>query len=274
MKINYTISILGCGWLGFPLAKKLVEMGYIVKGSTRTAKKISLLHQHKIDPFLIEVNKKIKGTNLQHFFNSGILIVNIPPGRKQKAVVRSHPQQIAAIVEKALLHGTKKILFVSSTSVYGNVNRVVTESDEPRPTTASGTALVKVEDLLLRQPDLETTIVRFGGLVGEDRKAGRFLAGKKDVKNGDAPVNMIHRADCLGILTQIIEQESWGDIFNACADEHPTRQAFYTAQAQKQGFELPQFSETDALVDFKEVSNYKVKKALSYEFIYPNPMDF
>ncbi len=274
MKIDYRISILGCGWLGLPLAKRLIELGHIVKGSTTSAKKIAILHKNKIDPFLIEVQKKIKGSNLQHFFNSGILIVNIPPGRKRRDVARAHPRQVAAIIEKALLHGTKRVLFVSSTSVYGNVNRVVTESDDPRPETPSGVALVAAEEMLMRQEDLETTIVRFGGLVGEDRQAGRFLAGKTDVKNGDAPVNMIHRADCIEVIAQIIAQDRWGEIFNVCADEHPTRKAFYTAQAQKQGFEAPIFSETEALVSYKEVSNYKVKQVLNYEFLKSDPMEF
>ena len=274
MKIDYRISVLGCGWLGLPLAKRLIERGHIVKGSTTSAKKIGVLHKNKIDPFLIEVQKKIKGTNLQHFFNSGILIINIPPGRKRRDVARSHPRQIAAIIEKALQHGTKRILYVSSTSVYGNVNRVVTESDDPRPETPSGTALVAAEEMLMRQEDLEVTIVRFGGLVGEDRPAGRFLAGKTDVKNGDAPVNMTHQVDCIEVISQIISQEKWGHIFNVCADEHPTRKAFYTAQAKKQGFEPPIFSKSEALVAYKEVSNYKVKQALNYAFIKPNPMDF
>jgi len=274
LKIHYRISVLGCGWLGLPLAKRLIELGHIVKGSTTTAQKIAILHKNKIDPFLIEVQKKIKGNNLQHFFNSGILIINIPPGRKRRDVARAHPRQVAAIIEKALLHGTKRVLFVSSTSVYGNVNRVVTESDDPRPETASGEALVAAEEMLMRQEDLETTIVRFGGLVGEDRKAGRFLAGKTDVKNGDAPVNMIHRDDCIEVIAQIIAKDSWGDIFNVCADEHPTRKAFYTAQAKKQGFEVPIFSESEALVSYKEVSNYKVKQVLNYEFLNPDPMMF
>lgn len=274
MKIDYTISILGCGWLGFPLAKKLVENGHIVKGSTTSPQKLAFLHKHKIDPYLIEVQKKIKGNNLPYFFSSGILVLNIPPGRKRKDVARSHPQQVAAIIESALLNGAKKILFISSTSVYGNVNRVVTEADEPRPETASAEALVKAEGMLMRQEDLEVTIVRFGGLVGEDRKAGRFLAGKKDLKNGDAPINMIDQADCVAILTQIIEQDIWGEIFNACADEHPTKKAFYTAQAKKQGFELPTFSTTENLVGYKEVSNYKLKQRLSYDFLKPNPMKF
>jgi len=274
LKIDYTISVLGCGWVGLSLAKRLVEMGHIVKGSTRTATKLAVLHKEGIDPYLIEVNRKIKGNNLPHFFKSGILIINIPPGRKRRDVARSHPRQIEAIIEKALIHKTKRILFVSSTSVYGNVNRIVTEADEPNPTTASGEALVAAEELLLQQTDFETTIVRFGGLTGADRKAGRFLAGKKDVKNGDAPVNMIHQADCIGLLTEIIAQEKWGYLFNACADEHPTRQAFYTAQAKLQGFEVPQFSKTEALVGFKEVSNYKIKQVLSYEFLKPNPLNF
>ena len=75
-------------------------------------------------------------------------------------------------------------------------------------------------------------------------------------------------------MTQIITQEKWGQLFNACADEHPTRKEFYTAQAKLQGFEAPQFSKTDALVGFKEVSNYKIKQALSYEFLKPNPLNF
>lgn len=274
MKIHYTISVLGCGWLGLPLAKNLVSRNHIVKGSTTTPQKLTVLHQYKIDPFLVEVHKKIKGTNLQHFFNSGILVINIPPGRKRRDVARSYPRQMEAIVERGLLHGVKRILFVSSTSVYGNVNRVVTEAEEPRPETASGEALVKVEEMLMHQEDFDSTIVRFGGLVGEDRKAGRFLAGKTDVKNGDAPVNMIHQDDCVAILTKIIEKDYWGEIFNACADRHPSKKEFYSAQAQKQGFEVPSFSETDKLVAYKEVSNYKLKKQLHYEFLKPDPMEF
>lgn len=273
MKKEKTISILGCGWLGTALGVLLVKRGFLVRGSTRTATKLSLLHKHKIVPFLLEVNRKIKGNNLTQFFSSDILFINIPPGRKRKDVARHHPRQIAAIIELAKAYGVKRVLFISSTSVYGNENKVVTESDELTPSTQSGIALAQAEDLLLEEPTFETTILRFGGLVGEDRKAGRFLAGKKDVKNGDAPVNLIHRVDCIGLIMEIIEQECWGQLFNACADEHPTRKEFYTAQAKKQGFEPPVFS-NEPTESFKEVSNYKIKQTLSYEFLKPNPMLF
>ena len=37
------ISILGCGWLGLPLAKALIENGFSVKGSTTSTDKLTAL---------------------------------------------------------------------------------------------------------------------------------------------------------------------------------------------------------------------------------------
>lgn len=267
------ISVLGCGWLGFPLAIHLSNKGYFVKGSTTSPQKLAAFHQYQITPFLLEVQKRIKGNNIPLFFQSDILIINIPPGRNRRDVARSHPRQIAAIIDQAISNGVQKVLFVSSTSVYGNVNRIVTEADELRPETPSAIALMKAEQMLQEQSFFETTILRMGGLVGLDRPAGRFLAGKRAIKNGLAPVNMVHQEDCIPIIREIIFQEQWGQIFNVCSDDHPTRKDFYTHQAKKQGFEVPHFIEEPDFV-YKEVSNYKLKKVLKYKFRYPNPMDY
>ena len=53
------IAIIGCGWLGLPLAKKLIKEIFIVKGSTTSKEKISVLKTEKIEPFLIDLNKKL-----------------------------------------------------------------------------------------------------------------------------------------------------------------------------------------------------------------------
>ena len=187
--------------------------------------------------------------------------------------IRDSPLQIAAILEHAHKYGIRKILFISSTSVYGNVNRIVTEADDLKPETSSAQALAKVEELLMGQTAIEVTILRMGGLVGLKRPAGRFLAGKTDIRNGLAPVNMVHQEDCISVITSIIEQEKWGTIYNVCSDEHPSKKDFYTHQALKQGFELPTFLEEDTF-DYKEVSNYKVKKELNYRFKFPDPMGY
>jgi nucleoside-diphosphate-sugar epimerase len=268
-----TISILGCGWLGLSLGDFLVKKGYTILGSTTQIEKFENLKAVGIRPFLIKLPNEINETTTLPFFQTDILILNIPPGRRHPNVEEHHFQQIKKVVEMIKKGTIQKIIFVSSTGVYGDENRVVTEADTPNPTRGSGKALVRVEHFLRQQTALPTTILRMGGLVGGDRKAGRFLAGKKDVKNGNAPINMIHRDDCIGVINEIVEQEIWEETFNVCADEHPTRKEFYLAQTAKQGLEAPTFSD-DEEVSFKIISNEKVKTLLGYNFLYPDPMEF
>mgnify|MGYP003539488980 CR=1 FL=1 len=81
------ISILGCGWLGFPLAKTFLEKGFKVKGSTTSEDKLSVLKNEGIAAFKIALSEdKIDG-NIADFLNvSEILIIDIPPKlRKQES---------------------------------------------------------------------------------------------------------------------------------------------------------------------------------------------
>ena len=78
------ISILGCGWLGLPLAEKLIETGYEVKGSTTSENKLDILQSHKIEPFLVTLSEdKITGTISEFLNESEILIIDIPPGLRK-----------------------------------------------------------------------------------------------------------------------------------------------------------------------------------------------
>lgn len=269
------IAILGCGWLGLPLAELLVQRGYQVKGSTTRPERIPELKAKGVEAFLINVGEALRGENLDSFFTADTLIINIPPGgRRDPAAADRHPQQIRTIVEAARRGGVRRILFVSSTGVYGDDDKIVTEEDPLHPTTASGQALATIEEWLVQQPDFEPTILRLAGLVGGERKAGRFLAGKTNVPNGTAVVNLIHRDDCIHIIYEILRQEAWGEVFNACADLHPSRRDFYTHQAQKEGFTPPTFAEEFAGKQGKVISNQKLKRLLNYRFLHPDPMAF
>lgn len=266
------VSIMGCGWLGLLLGERLAEAQYKVHGSTTSREKLSVLESVGIRPYLLRVGDQLEGTT-GSFFDTDLLILNIPPGRRRPDVAEKYPQEIRMVIERALSEGTRRLLFVSSTSVYPNANRVVTESETMEARKGSGLALVRTEKYLKSLPNLPLCILRFAGLVGGDRKAGRFLAGKKDLSRGAAPVNMVHRNDCIAIIRQIIREEVFGEVFNVCADEHPSRKVFYRHQALKHGFEPPTFAE-EATTDFKIISNEKVKKVLNYSFQYPDPMEF
>lgn len=266
------ISILGCGWLGLPLANELIRQGCKVKGSVTSEHKIPELAARGIEPFRIMVtDTAVEGEDVMRFLDSEVLIVNFPPSRRPD-VETYHPAQIRQLCKVLALSPVKYVVFISSTSVYPDTNGPVTETEILPPVKSSGKALLKAESILRSQKGCITTVVRFAGLIGDDRLPGRFLAGKKDVRNGNAPINVIHRDDCIGLLVSMLQQRCFGDVFNACADLHPLRRDFYTKAAETIGMEPPVF-DADPETTFKLIDSGKIKRALNYRFLHPDPMN-
>ena len=263
------ISVLGCGWLGLPLAGYLIEKGYQVKGSTRTPGELKVIESCGIKPFYLVLGPHLRGDGIDDFFNCDVIVINFPPERRED-IVEYHQAQIGSLIARIKLSPITKVLFVSSTSVYPEINRDVFEDERALPEKASGEALLAVERKLTDCAEFKTTVIRFGGLIGYDRMPGRFLAGKTGISGGEAPVNLIHRDDCIRIIYKIIELDTWGEILNACADEHPLRKEYYVAQAEKLGLEPPKFNETGR-AGYKIVRNDRLKRLLGYEFKYPDP---
>ena len=267
------ISILGCGWLGLPLAELLISEGKIVKGSTHTLEKIIELEQAGIKPFYIDLSPGLNENADLNFFDSEILIINIPPKRRED-IVDYHKKQFESLISIIENSSIKKVLFISSTSVYPDVQRVVTEEDATNPDKESGKALLEVEKMLMTNKNFRSTILRFSGLIGYDRHPGRFLAGKKELKNGNVPVNLIHRDDCIAIINEIINKQVWGEVFNGSADRHPKRKEYYIHAAQMLGLQVPEFVNDSTDSGYKIVSGEKLKARLNYVFKYPDPMNF
>jgi nucleoside-diphosphate-sugar epimerase len=277
------ISILGCGWLGLPLAKALIENGFSVNGSTTSEDKMALLQNAGINPFLISLESDGVSGNCNDFLEeSETLIIDIPPKLRGnnavsplEAVFVKKMQHLIPHIEKSTV---KNVLFVSSTSVYPEDNSIITEDSPLNPETESGKQLVAVEVLFQNNPNFKTTIVRFGGLIGEDRHPIPFLAGKRNLENPKAPINLIHQVDCIGIILRIIEKslrqaqtdsEVFGETFNAVAPFHPSREEYYTQKAVDFGLELPQFN-LESPTFGKTILSTKIETVLGYTFSKPN----
>lgn len=121
------ISILGCGWLGFPLAKHLMAKDYKVKGSTISSEKLELLKENNIQPFLVKLTPELEHPEgIRSFWDSEVLVLNIPSGRNRDNVIDFHTKQIRSI-NKVITDSTIKfVAFVSSTSVYRKLPGAVT----------------------------------------------------------------------------------------------------------------------------------------------------
>jgi len=265
------ISILGCGWLGLPLACELVNKGDQVNGSTRDPDKIGQIKEQGINPFLLELSPEMICENADEFFDSEILILNIPPARRDD-IVDFHPRQIQSIIDAVNSCPVKNVIFTSSTSVYPELNREVAEDETAEPRKNSGKALKIVENMLLSEFGFNTTVLRLAGLVGYDRNPRNFLKKRRVIRKINSPVNLVHRDDCIGVIMEVINRGIWGEVFNVCCDNHPRRIDFYKSECEIAGLEFDDPGEMET-ADYKLVSNKKLKDSLKYSFKYPDPLN-
>ncbi len=265
-----TVSILGCGWLGEPLAFSLKEAGFSVRGSVRKPEGLPALSEKGIKPYLLDIAPEVNAERADEFFSSDVLFINFPPERRDD-IETYHEKQIENLIEAIPNPRGKMVIFASSTSVYPNTNGVVREEDSIFPDKPSGKALLRVEKLLMNNAEFDTTVIRFSGLIGYDRAPIKSIRKKKLVLNPDCPLNLIHRDDCIGIVKSIIDLDVRNTVLNATCDEHPTRREYYSREARKYGIPLP-FFETENSPEYKIVSNEKLKRTLGYRLIYPDPL--
>ncbi|MCD9014285.1 SDR family oxidoreductase [Parachryseolinea silvisoli] len=256
------VSIVGCGWFGMHFASALVANGHRVKGSTTSESKLSVLAEQGIEPFLVHIRSEELSVT-PSFFHCDVLVITIPP-RASVTPAGEYQATIARIAVLAKQYNIPHVIFISSTAVFSDVNGHVQEDTTPAPESDSGKTLLSVEHMLQAETAFTTTIVRFGGLVGPGRDPGRFFAGKKDVANGRAPVNLIHQEDCTGLCLAILEAEAFGGIVHGCAPDHPSRQAFYRKASTRAGLEEPVF--VDELTCWKIVEGAQSQARLAYRY--------
>nr|WP_067057046.1 SDR family oxidoreductase [Mucilaginibacter sp. L294] len=257
-----TVSILGCGWYGLALAKALVAKGVSVNGSTTSPDKLAMLQTEGITPFIIDLSAGNTTLN-PAFFTCDVLVIAIPP-KSRSGEGAEYVHKLQRVVDAIHQYGIKKVILISSTGVYSEQNRELNETDDPKPNTPSGQILFDAEELFRQQTGFKTTIIRFGGLIGPGRDPGRFFAGKKDIPNGLAPVNMIYQDDCVGLTLAVIEKDAFGYILNACTPHHPPKFTFYTQAAARAGLEQPIF--IPELKEWKIISGANTDKILAYDF--------
>lgn len=247
-----TVSILGCGWLGKPMAISLINDGFLVKGSTTSEIKIQELEALDIEVYLIDITEF---EEFDLFLTSDILLI---------AITSKDIDAYERFIAQIEISPIQKVIFISSTSVYPVSNSVVTEE-----TAVMNTPLSEIENLFRDNTFFETTIIRFAGLFGPGRHPGSWFKNGKIIPQPYGYVNMIHQEDCIEIINEIIDQNYWDTTINACSNDHPTRKDFYTNARKSLNFEIPIFEENSQL-KYKIISSKKLQENLSYQYIHDN----
>lgn len=253
-----TISIIGLGWLGLPLAEALQQQGWQVAGTKRNVGDCPI-ECYKLDLNNLQINEEIT-----QLLKAQAMVIAIPPSKISEECYLSG---IETLVSQAVEKGLKHLIFISSTSV---LPQQAGDFDEKSAIDTSQ-LLTKEEQWLGRQT-IACDILRLGGLIGKKRHPVYYLAGKSGLQGANQPVNVVHLEDCLSAISLLLSIPRGQRIFHLCAPLHPTRQAFYSQIAQQKGLPPLQFlPDYQPLV--RTVSAEKICRELGFIYRYPNPFE-
>lgn len=260
------VVVLGCGWLGTALARHLLAAGHPVAGTTTTPAQLPVLTAMGVQSHLLQLGADF-GPPADELLTTllraaDVLVLNVPP---RAAAAGAYPALLRPVHRAVAAAGIGHVLFVSSTSVYPDAPRLMREADANSNRDAASDVLRAEGHFVPRYGQWRSTVVRLGGLIGPGRAPGRFLAGRQDLAQGNAPVNLLHLTDAVGVLAAIIQHGTWGHTFNVAAAGHPLRRDFYPAAADYLGLVPPTFRPETGPTG-KTIDSRLVRETLPYAF--------
>lgn len=265
------IGILGCGWIGLPLAKELLKQGYTVSASTTRTEKVSVLQNIGLkEVFVGKFAPNWQGEDISKLLEADIVILDFPPGKASEEDF--HWQQMQALLKD--LDADSKVIYTSSTSIYPELGKEVFESDVETVEQAAHQKIAKAEIYLRAQLKERLTILRCGGLTGWDRNLAKYFSGKTNLEGGSVPVNLVHGEDVVRAIVHLIQQERFGQTYNVVAPLHPNKEDFYTDLCKKSNLALPLFTDIVQDVKFKIVNSDKIQRETGFKFTFENPKEF
>lgn len=275
--------IVGCGYVGLPLAHELFKQGHQVFGMRRSPSADEKLKAAGIVPLPADITKPESLARLPRDFD---WVVNCAAsgGGDAEAYRQLYLQGTRNLIEWLALGsaGAPRIVYTSSTGVYGqNDGSVVDETSPTEPAVETAKVLVETEKVLLaaaRDNHFPAVVLRVAGIYGPDRGylLRQYLKHEARLEgSGGRFLNMIHRDDLIGVIIAALRSGRAGEIYNAVDDEPVSQLRFFQWLAGKLGRELPPAAPENAEanrkrgVTNKRVSNRKLKLDLGYQFKYP-----
>lgn len=236
-----SILIVGSGLLGLSLAEKFKNKGYKVFITSTTESKLSTLQNLGYESILFDSNEVVHYKQLSAL-NVDVVVFALAPS---KCKVISYTDVLSNIC--TYLNSFKQLVFTSSISVYSNNKQTHTEESEA---VEQNSIIYQIESYI-KQHIKHHYIFRLAGLIDKQRHPKSFHK-ILEVKEANAPVNLVHIQDVSSIIYSSIEHNIGVGIYNICSPEHPTKKEYYASFN-----ELLNFSEGDLgkTIDGSLISN-------------------
>jgi nucleoside-diphosphate-sugar epimerase len=263
------VLVVGCGYVGQPLAEKLAAAGHEVWAVSRNLPQVAA----RVVSVACDLTQPERVKMLPRECD-----VVINTASSSKGGVEEYRSVYLEGTRNLLSHlQFQKYIWTSSTSVYAQTDgSIVTEESAAEPDSPTSRILRETEELVIGKE--HGIVLRLAGIYGPGRGHlfQQYLRGEARIHGeGTRWLNMVHRDDAVGAIIAALEKGRPGQIYNVADNEPVTEREFFAWLAQRLKRDLPpSVDETERAgrkrgVTNKRVSNRKLREGPGYEFIYP-----
>ncbi|WP_146362646.1 NAD-dependent epimerase/dehydratase family protein [Arthrobacter yangruifuii] len=261
------VLIAGCGDLGTEAGLRFAAAGFSVLGWRRTPEKLPAEITGQAVDLTGELPRIPAGTD--------VVVIAVAAGARTEEAYRAAYVDGTANVLAALdRDGIRpaRILFVSSTAVYGDANGgEVDEDTAPAPASVTGAVILEAEQLLHdRRPD--AVVLRLSGIYGPGRTRliDSVTSGTAVVPAGTQLTNRIHRDDAAAAIVHLATRVSAPAPLYVGVDMEPVELADVLGfLAAELGRELPPAGETSSSRGGNRRLSNRRLRGTGFEFGYP-----
>ncbi|MGB3755105.1 MAG: SDR family oxidoreductase [Rivularia sp. (in: cyanobacteria)] len=268
------IAIIGCGYVGYAVAKYWKQdSNLVITATTTTPAKVTTLQEVANKVEIVE-SSDVEAL-ISVLQNQDVVLLSVGP-KSRDAYEETYLKTAENIVWVLQQNPTvKQLIYTASYSVYGDRNGSTVDEETPTaPSNSNGEILDKTEQILLSASNekLRVCILRLGGIYGEGRTLLKIFSrafGETRPGSGEDTTNWIHLDDIVGAIEFARQQQLQG-IYNLVDDAHLSSKELIENLCDK--YNKPNViwdaSQTKTRSYNSRVSNDKIKKA-GYNLIHP-----
>ena len=245
MTKKFSLLIVGCGYVGRPVAQRWMELGRPVAALTRGGDSVQELTQHGIQPVVtdwLDANAQWQAP-----FDPECALVAVPHREDERFGVQTHVVGLQNLL--ARFPKLQRLVVLSTTGVYHqNDGGWVDEQSPTEPTRIGPQIALAAEQFLRAQaPQSMATSLRLAGIYGPGRvPLLAKLRSEEPIPVGTGSLNLIHLDDIVAAIARLLEQPAPSPLY-VLSDGHPVeRRQFYLDAARIFQTPTPRFVEAAA----------------------------
>lgn len=273
-----SVAVLGAGFIGAPLVRRLANEGRPVRALTRTGRWRDGELPSGVDVRALDLIEATEAEVASAIAGARALVLAYATGGTQDRhalYVEGARKLVAALVNARL----ERVVYSSSTSALPEVDGPVDESTQAWPESERGRVQREAEQIIREGFGARAVVLRLAGLYGPNRGLGKLYLRRPDAtQRGDGwkATNLVHRDDAVQALRLALTMDAAqltddGLVVHVCDDDHRPRREMLERLAAKAGLAPPKWeAEIPAGPPAgKQVVNERMKTLLGLELQHP-----